>query len=70
MINTVKTPLHLVIDEHGAARVFWASLLALLTARRSAAEELELLSDHMRRDIGLPPRGSPLPEAPMRPVRW
>lgn len=70
MIETMKTPLHLVIAEHGAGRVFWASLLALLTVRRSVQEELGLLPDHIRRDVGLPPRGSPLPEAPVLPVRW
>lgn len=64
--------IQLAIAEHGALRVFGASLLALLRAVFAPveADPTERLSEHLRRDIGLPPRGSPLPEAPMLPVRW
>lgn len=69
MIRTKTTPLHLVIAEHGAWRVFLAALWALLTVA-DRAPAVDQLPDHIRKDIGLPPRGSPLPEAPMLPVRW
>lgn len=69
MIMTTKIPLHLVIAEHGAARVFWAALVALFTVRHHQEEQLELLSDHIRKDIGLPPRIAPPPK-PVIPIRW
>ena len=64
--------IQLAIAEHGALRVFGAPALAMLRAVFAPAEPdlTEHLSDHLRRDIGLPPRGSPPPEAPMLPVRW
>ncbi len=67
-----RQSIHLAIAEHGAWRVLGVALKTLLTAvaLRPAADPLDRLSDHLRRDIGLPPRGSPLPEAPMLPVRW
>lgn len=70
MIRTENTRLHLVIAEHGAWRVLWAALSALVTVRSTQERTLDRLSDHLRRDIGLPPRGSPLPEAPLLPARW
>lgn len=70
MQKTVTIPLHLVIAEHGAWRVFFAALNALLGGSSNAAPHVDTLPDHIRQDIGLPPRGSPLPEAPMLPVRW
>ncbi len=70
MIRTENTPLHLVIAEHGAWRVLWAALSALVTVRPTQEGTFDRLSDHLRRDIGLPPRGSPLPEAPVDPLRW
>jgi hypothetical protein len=70
MIKTTQTPLHFVIAEHGAWKVFFAALTAILTARASKAPHVDSLPDHIRQDIGLPPRGSPLPEAPMLPLRW
>ena len=74
-LTTGRVPPHsiqLAIAEHGAPRVFGLSLLAMLRAVFAPveADATERLSEHLRRDIGLPPRGSPLPEAPMLPVRW
>jgi hypothetical protein len=64
--------IYLAIHEHGAMRVLMVAAKAMLGAVLAPAETdpTEHLSDHLRRDIGLPPRGSPLPEAPMLPVRW
>lgn len=69
MILMTKTPLHLVIAEHGAARVFWAALIALLKVRKETGATLDLLSDHIRKDVGLPPRVAP-PKRQTMPVRW
>lgn len=74
-LTTGRVPPHsiqLAIAEHGALRVFGAAAIALMRAvlAPSEADPTERLSEHLRRDIGLPPRGSPLPEAPMLPVRW
>ena len=47
-----------LIDRHGAARVFGAlarAVLARRTARRRARLDADALSDHLRRDLGLPP---------------
>ncbi len=64
--------IHMAIAEHGAMRVCGVAAIAMLRAIFGPAERdmMDHLSDHLRRDIGLPPRGSPLPEAPMLPVRW
>lgn len=64
--------IHQAIAEHGALRVMGVALKTLVGAVFAAAEPdaTEHLSDHLRRDIGLPPRGSPLPEAPTLPLRW
>lgn len=70
MTRPTTFPLHLVIAEHGAWRVFFAALNALVTRDAKAAPHVDTLPDHIRRDIGLPPRGSPLPEAPVMPLRW
>ncbi|WP_242110540.1 hypothetical protein [Aliiroseovarius subalbicans] len=54
---------HLLIDEliarHGGWTVARALLRGLLTARRRRRDALHL-SDHLRRDVGLPP-GHPPP---------
>lgn len=70
MTRTIHTPIHRVIAEHGAWRVFFAALVEIVTARPAKAPDVDSLPDHIRQDIGLPPRGSPLPEAPMLPLRW
>lgn len=78
MEKTLKTgrvaphSIELALAEHGALRVFGAAALALLRAVFAPveADPTDRLSEHLRRDIGLPPRGSPLPEAPVLPVRW
>ncbi|PLL13269.1 hypothetical protein C0V75_07655 [Tabrizicola sp. TH137] len=64
--------IHLAITEHGAWRVLAVAAMTLLRTVFAPveADPTERLSEHLRRDIGLPPRGSPLPEAPMLPVRW
>ncbi|WP_235933298.1 hypothetical protein [Paragemmobacter ruber] len=64
--------IQLAIHEHGALRVLLAAARALIGAVVAPVlpDATDRLSDHLRRDIGLPPRGSPLPEAPMMPVRW
>ena len=64
--------IQLAIHEHGAMRVLWVAARVLMGAALAPTQPdlTEHLSDHLRRDIGLPPRGSPLPEAPMLPVRW
>jgi hypothetical protein len=70
MTKTQTTQLHVVIAEHGAWHVFFAALNALLGGTTHSAPHVDTLPDHIRKDIGLPPRGSPLPEAPVLPVRW
>lgn len=64
--------IQLAIAEHGAGRVLAVALRSLIGAVFAPveADATDRLSDHLRRDIGLPPRGSPLPEAPMIPLRW
>jgi hypothetical protein len=68
----VPRSIHLAIHEHGAMRVLLVAARALMGAVLALVQPdpTERLSEHLRRDIGLPPRGSPLPEAPMLPVRW
>jgi hypothetical protein len=70
--RNVPHSIHLAIAEHGALRVMGAALATLLgpVFALGAPDPTAHLNDHMRKDIGLPPRGSPLPEAPMLPVRW
>lgn len=64
--------IHLAITEHGALRVLLVAAKALMRAVVAPAQPdlTERLSEHLRRDIGLPPRGSPARQAPMLPVRW
>lgn len=53
------------IARHGAGRVLLAAALSLLRPR-SRPPDLGALSDHLRRDIGLPARDAPrhLPRFP------
>lgn len=63
-------PLSALIAAHGPWRVLFAALTALLQqATGTAAPDVDSLPDHLRADIGLPPRGSP-PLQPILPVRW
>lgn len=63
-------PLSVLIAAHGPWRVLFAALTALLRqATGTAAPDVDRLPDHLRADIGLPPRGSPPPQ-PIIPVRW
>lgn len=54
------------LANHGARKVALSLAAALIRARRARAQaaRLHALDDHMRRDIGLPPRNAspPLPE--------
>jgi hypothetical protein len=73
MTQTTQTgatmPLSALIAAHGPWRVLFAALTALLRqATSSAVPDVDSLPDHLRADIGLPPRGSPPPSLP--PVRW
>jgi len=52
-----------LIDRHGLRRVALALLAALLRRRRRRTDACAL-SDHLRRDIGLPP-GRPDPRPPL-----
>lgn len=57
------TLIDMAIARHGAARVLFAAIRALLhpaerppDIRRRRPPDLRALNDHLRRDIGLPPR--------------
>lgn len=61
--HAALTPgLQAMIDEFGARRVIFAVLFALLRPRATAG--LPEIDDHMRRDMGLPPRAASPPELP------
>lgn len=68
--NGALLPLSALIAAHGPWRVLGAALIALLRqAIRPGAPDVDSLPDHLRKDIGLPPRGSPA-QQPILPVRW
>ena len=51
-----------IIERHGAWTVLGAALVSLWQRRRRPAPiEVNTLSEHMRRDIGLPPPNDPRP---------
>lgn len=54
-----------LIDTFGARRVLLAALVAMLRPRpaRPLAAQMCDLDDHLRRDIGLPPKAAP-PDTP------
>jgi len=57
--NPPAPDLDRLIDRHGARRVLAALARALLrrrAARRRARLEAAMLSDHLRADLGLPPK--------------
>ena len=56
--------LDLTIAHFGARRVLWAAVLALLRPQSSALAGLSELDDHLRRDMGLPPRTTSPPVVP------
>lgn len=60
--KALASSLQEMITEFGALRVFLAALCALLRPR--LAPRLPELDDHMRRDMGLPPRAASPPELP------
>ena len=63
-------PLSALIAAHGPWRVLFAALTALLRqAVAPKAPDVDSLPDHLRADIGLPPRGSPQLRW-IIPVRW
>lgn len=55
------TSLPALIAHHGAPRVLVAALVAMLFPRafRPLAAQMSDLDDHLRRDIGLPPKAAP-----------
>jgi hypothetical protein len=57
-----STSLHDVIAEFGARRVLFTALFVLLRPRPMAT--LPELDDHLRRDMGLPPRAASPPQLP------
>ncbi|MXQ06268.1 hypothetical protein GQ651_00265 [Alphaproteobacteria bacterium GH1-50] len=53
-----KGSIETAIRDHGAARVLWAALVALLRARTPAQPrppDAGRLPPYLRRDVGLPP---------------
>jgi len=56
-----RIPLDTLIAAHGAPRVLLAALVAMLVPRpaRPLATRMCDLDDHLRRDIGLPPKAAP-----------
>lgn len=60
------------IAQHGALRVLAASVVALFHAPtlRPPPIEADALDDHLRRDVGLPPRRAADPRLPVSPFRY
>lgn len=58
--------LDLTIAHFGARRVIWAALRALLRPKDSGMAAFDDLDDHLRRDMGLPPRTTSPPFVPPR----
>jgi|GEM_PF-5551524 len=54
--GAVRGEVRAIIDRHGLGRVLAALAGAAFTRRRPAALRPDEMSDHMRRDLGLPPR--------------
>jgi len=52
-------PIDVIIEEYGARKVMFVALRAMLRKRRQARYRTEELSDHLRRDLGLPQLGPP-----------
>lgn len=68
--NGAIAPLSALIAAHGPWRVLLAALTTLLhQAIGPTPPSVDRLPDHLRQDIGLPPRGSPPPQ-PIIPMRW
>ena len=70
--NPVATSIHATIAQHGALRVLSAAFLALVhpPQLRPPPTNAGDLDDHLRRDVGLPPKraaGPPLPINPFLP---
>lgn len=60
--NPPAETLAALIERHGAAatlRAFGAALAARAVQRRRARRDVAVLSDHLRRDLGLPPQVEP-----------
>lgn len=65
--------IHALIHSLGARRVFIAAALALLrpAPRRPLAVQFQDLDNHLRRDIGLPPKAASPPMPPgMQHTLW
>ena len=65
--NPLATSIEATIAQHGAFRVFGASLVALLHATRfrRPLTDADDLGDHLRRDVGLPPHRASGPAPPV-----
>ena len=66
--NDLPLPdLRLLVAHHGALAVGWAYLRAALARKQHPPDlPLAVLSDHLRRDIGLGPAPTPMPPPPWR----
>ena len=64
--NRVATSIHATIAQHGALRVLSAAFLALVhpPQLRPPPTSAEDLDDHLRRDVGLPPKRAAGPAPP------
>ncbi|MEN9061639.1 MULTISPECIES: hypothetical protein [Ponticoccus] len=66
------TSIESTIAQHGALRVLTASLIALFhtPTLRPPPTDVDALDDHIRRDVGLPPRRAADPRLPLSPFRY
>lgn len=59
-LTVSRSPIHAVIDDHGALPVLWAALGALLRRKPKKSKpvtyDLACLDNCLRDDIGLPPQ--------------
>ena len=66
--NPIATSIEATIAQHGALRVFSAAFLALVHPphlRPPPSTEAQDLDDHLRRDVGLPPKRAAGPAPPL-----
>lgn len=69
---TLAEMLDAALARHGLRAVVLSLAAALIRARRmrASAARLHGLDDHLRRDIGLPPRGPSPPDLPLMRELW
>lgn len=65
--NPVATSIQATIAHHGALRVLAAALLALAHPKplRPPPTDVRDLDDHLRQDVGLPPKAATLRSPPV-----